>query len=181
MIILVTGGAGSGKSDIGEKILCDINKGRKVYIATMFPYDDECRKKIKKHKLSRADKNFDTIEEYINISKINLNEYNSAIVECISNLVSNNMFMNKSGVKFNFAAEKIFKDICFIKDKINNILFVSNEVFSDGNIYSIETNEYIIQMAKINKYIAEISDIVIESVCGIPVFIKGKDYYDKFI
>ena len=49
MFILVTGGSGSGKSEFAENIAMKLG-GKMLYVATMKPYDDECLKRIERHK-----------------------------------------------------------------------------------------------------------------------------------
>ena len=46
-IILVTGGARSGKSNFAES-LCIKQNNRTAYIATSIPFDDEMKNRVKK-------------------------------------------------------------------------------------------------------------------------------------
>lgn len=46
-IILVTGGARSGKSNFAEKLCFDRNNNT-AYIATSIPFDDEMKDRVKK-------------------------------------------------------------------------------------------------------------------------------------
>jgi len=177
MLIFVIGGAGSGKSEIAENICTKINKGKMAYIATMFPYDKECIKKIEKHKQIRKNKNFVTLERYNNIADIE-NTFNTVLVECISNLTANIMYIDKNE---NNCKEIIIKDINKLIDKAENVVIVSNDVFCDGIEYDSSTIKYINNIGSINKAISSISDIVIEAVCGISVIRKGKKIYEKYI
>ena len=73
MYCLVSGGAGSGKSEYAESLALSLldNPGRLIYIATMFPYDDEeTRRRIERHRSLRAGKEFVTIERPFNISEV---------------------------------------------------------------------------------------------------------------
>ena len=45
MMILVTGGSGSGKSAFAEDQVVSFGEAERVYIATMFPFDEESKKK----------------------------------------------------------------------------------------------------------------------------------------
>ena len=45
MMILVTGGSGSGKSAFAEDCVVSFGKTDRIYIATMYPFDEESRKK----------------------------------------------------------------------------------------------------------------------------------------
>ena len=53
-----------------------------------------------------------------------------------------------------------------------HLVIVTNEVFSDGNVYDSETMEYIRCLGMINAALAGMADQVIEVVCGIPVPLK---------
>ncbi|SFG74217.1 bifunctional adenosylcobinamide kinase/adenosylcobinamide-phosphate guanylyltransferase [Oribacterium sp. WCC10] len=72
MYCLVTGGAGSGKSEYAESLALSLadSSERLFYIATMYPYDDEeTKKRIERHKSLRAGKGFITIERPFEIAR----------------------------------------------------------------------------------------------------------------
>lgn len=58
MMILITGGSGSGKSAYAEQTVLAQGAARRYYIATMRPWDEECRRRIARHRQMRADKGF---------------------------------------------------------------------------------------------------------------------------
>ena len=64
MITLVTGGSGSGKSAYAEDVLTGFGSCERIYIATMFPFDEESHQRIARHRQMRAEKKFSTIECY---------------------------------------------------------------------------------------------------------------------
>ena len=49
MMILVTGGSGSGKSAFAEDCVVSFGKTDRIYIATMYPFDEEIRKLVQRH------------------------------------------------------------------------------------------------------------------------------------
>lgn len=175
MMIFITGGSASGKSRTAEK-LCRSEK--LYYIATMKVWDDECRKRIEKHRFQRRNKGFITIEMPDNIEKCRdfiTDKKSTALVECIGNLLANEQF----DIMSENPAEKIISGISELYKSVENLIIVSDEVFSDGNIYSPEMNEYIKNMGRINSALAEKSDIAIEVFCGIPVVMKGREIYNE--
>ncbi len=180
MITLVTGASSSGKSLIAETIA--VTEAAKLnckcdnlfYIATMHVYDKDGENRVQKHRNMRADKGFQTIEKYTNIGEIELPPNSSCLIECMSNLLANEMY-DKDGAKDN-SVNKILSDIALLAKKAYNLVIVTNEVFSDGNIYDEFCTEYISNLGLINQKIAGISDTVIESVVGIPVYLKGNNY-----
>ena len=54
MITLVTGGSGSGKSAYAEEVLTGFGDFPRIYIATMYPFDEESKKRIERHRKMRA-------------------------------------------------------------------------------------------------------------------------------
>ena len=101
MLILITGGSGSGKSEYAEKTALwlkeNISAERVIYIATMMPYGKETMKKIERHRKMRAGKGFITEECYCikDIEeKIGFDYYKKSVViiECMSNLTANEIF-----------------------------------------------------------------------------------------
>lgn len=173
MLILVTGGSGSGKSEYAENLAVSFGKKPLLYIATMLPYGEESKKKIKRHQEMREKKNFKTLECYTNLLSITLDDKPVTLLECMSNLLANEMF-HENGAK-DLSVRQIISGIKHLIQQSEHVVVVSNEVFSDGISYDEETNKYIEFLGKINAAIAEIADQVIEVVYSIPVFHKGKD------
>ncbi len=111
-MILIIGGSGSGKSAYAEQIALRRKNGCALYyLAPMLIYDAEGEKKVERHRELRAGKGFVTIEQPRNIAKaipkmIAENDGGAAtratgvdraargtvLLECISNLVANEMF-----------------------------------------------------------------------------------------
>ena len=50
-IIYITGGAKSGKSKFAEELA--MKKGKRVYVATSIPFDNEMKNRVKRHKEQR--------------------------------------------------------------------------------------------------------------------------------
>ena len=169
MITLVTGGSKCGKSSYAEKILDDFN-GRKIYLATMRPYGEEADIAIKRHRDMRRNKGFETIEKYTDISDIVIPDKSGILLECIGNLLANEMF-EKNEIE---PSVKITGGIKKIAEKASMLVIVTNEVGSDGISHTPETQKYISEINRINGMISVFSDNVIECVYGIPIALKGK-------
>ncbi len=92
MLHLITGGSGSGKSRYAEDRILKLGPGRRVYVATMYPYDDESFQRIRRHRAMRAQKEFETIECYTALGKRSFPRDPIFLLECMSNLVANEMF-----------------------------------------------------------------------------------------
>lgn len=74
MLIMVTGGSGSGKSEFAERCCMELCPGEKIYIATMQPFGKEGAARIQRHKKLRAGKHFQTVECYTGLEKLILND-----------------------------------------------------------------------------------------------------------
>ena len=64
MLVVVTGGSGSGKSAFAEDRVLSFGEARRIYIATMQAFDEESHRRIRRHRRMRAGKGFETIERY---------------------------------------------------------------------------------------------------------------------
>ena len=100
MFILVTGGSGSGKSEFAENIAMKLD-GKMLYVATMKPYDDECLKRIERHRKMRDGKGFRTVECYTDLSEIT-ESADTILLECMSNLTANVMFSDDNENAFEY-------------------------------------------------------------------------------
>lgn len=171
MMIVITGGSASGKSAYAEETILSLGEGERIYIATMFPFDEESHKRIARHRKMRMEKQFTTIERYTDIGGIALPPNAQVLLECMSNLVANEMFQeNGAGVQ---TVEAILAGIAQLQQQAQNLCIVTNEIFSDGIVYDTETVRYQRYLGEINQALAKKADLVIEVVYGIPIIKKG--------
>ncbi|RGW86571.1 bifunctional adenosylcobinamide kinase/adenosylcobinamide-phosphate guanylyltransferase [Agathobacter rectalis] len=208
MITLITGGSGSGKSAYAEKYICHASNEKgckeKYYIATMHVFDDEGQRKIDRHRRLRAGKGFITIEQPRDIKKAveKLQSENclktgrSALLECMSNLVANEMFppVDVSGMQaaeakketlddpenmkdydtaqISRVSKKVLKEVSILSENVAELVIVTNNVFEDGVSYDQSTMNYIKAMGIVNRGLAAMAESVVEVVAGIPVTVK---------
>jgi len=170
MIVLVTGGASSGKSKISEEI-SQVFGGKMLYIATMQPYGNEGKQRIERHRTLREGKGFVTKEKYTNLMDLKCDGYDTILLECMSNLIANELFCD-IGSKEKYL-ESIENGLSTLKRSVKNIVIVTNEIFSDDINYDEETTNYIKALGNVNRYLAKEADVVIEAVVGIKICLKG--------
>lgn len=188
MVHLVTGGSGSGKSEYGENWLtgklksdenCPTKKEPYLYIATMEPFGEEAKSRIEKHRRMRKTKGFLTLECYRNLKELNIKkelnqEVGGILLECMSNLVANELYLPDGSMKKEKEViEAVLKGVENLKSQNDQLVIVTNEVSSDGICYSTETGIYQQVLGKINQQLAEGADLVTEVVYGIPVRLKA--------
>ena len=170
MLTIVTGGSGSGKSAFAEDKVLAFGEAQRVYIATMHPFDEESHKRIERHRKMRAGKGFETIECYTGLKDVKLPSGCVVLLECMSNLVANEMFEEQG------AHEQTVKDIMSGIDELvrqaAHVVIVTNEIFSDAVVFDKEMASYLEYLGKINQAVALRADEVVEVVYGIPVYQK---------
>ena len=129
-------------------------------------------KRVQRHRKMRQGKGFETVECYTGLDKIRLPENCTVLLECMSNLVANEMFQEE-GAHEN-TVEAVLKGVRHIREQAGNLVIVTNEIFSEAADYQGETELYQEYLGQINQKIAEIADQVVEVVYGIPVYHKNK-------
>lgn len=171
MMILLTGGSGCGKSTFAEKLAVMFPAPR-WYIAAMQPYDDECLRKIARHRAMRRDKGFETVERQTDMETLMLSARGTVLLECLCNLTANEMFAPDGSVRDVYA--KILRGIDCLRAQSGHLIVVTNDVGSDTEDYSPETRLYVETLGRLNRALAEKADTVCELVCGIPLILKGE-------
>jgi adenosylcobinamide kinase/adenosylcobinamide-phosphate guanylyltransferase len=170
MIHLITGGFGSGKSSYAEQQIVALGEGERIYLATMAPKDDVSRSRIEKHRERRKDLNFTTIEKATRLGEVEVPEGSNVLLECVSNLLANEMFMpGQSGIH---SVNAVIDGIEHLDHQCGNLVIVTNEVFSDGVQYGNMTHIYMEFLGLINQHLGRMSDLVTEVVYGIPIPVK---------
>lgn len=92
-IILVTGGARSGKSSFAEKMASSLGK-EILYVATSIPFDNEMKDRIRKHKRQRP-ADWDVLEAFCDLDTSlsgAIEEHKAILLDCITVMVSNILF-----------------------------------------------------------------------------------------
>lgn len=167
---MITGASASGKSAYAEEQAIKLDK-MVYYVATMHKDGTkELNQRIERHRKMRENKGFWTIEKEKNLGEIKISQNSTVLVECVSNLLANEIYIgNQSPME---AAKKILQDVRKLKSECENMVIVTNEVFSDGLQYPKETQEYIQALAALNCSLAKEADWVTEVVYTIPVEMK---------
>ena len=173
MLILVTGGAASGKSVHAERLLCEAApRGERLYVAAMQPFGEAAQRRIARHRELRKGKGFETAERYTGLAQfIPPRRFEGILLECLSNLLANEMFSPDGAGEA--AAGAVMDGVSALEAHFGTLVAVTNEIFSDGVAYPEETARYIRALAEVNRALAGRAYAVYESVCGILCQIKG--------
>ncbi|WP_409969946.1 bifunctional adenosylcobinamide kinase/adenosylcobinamide-phosphate guanylyltransferase [Bengtsoniella intestinalis] len=170
MMIVVSGGSGSGKSAFAENLAVQRHPSPLQYIATMQVWDAECEARVARHREMRAGKGFATVECPSGLDTLTLPTPCSVLLEDLPNLVANEFFSDQPRET---ASERIYRGLDHIYRQCDLLVVVTNELFSDGLRYDEETNAYLALLAQINRGLAALSTEVYEVVAGLPICHKG--------
>jgi len=189
MMILVTGGASSGKSAYAEQVACALPAPH-FYLAAMKPFGEEGARRIARHRALRAGKGFITIECYdglddvaesvfeaspsLSCSSGNLPVHGTALLESLGNVVANAQFADDgSCATYEEALKTVMEGVASVAGAFENLVIVGDEVGGDGMRYDDATETYIKLIGSAACAIAARCDVVVECVAGQPLVIKG--------
>ncbi len=170
-IILISGGVRSGKSNYAIQ-LARSYPGKRAYIATAEPIDNEMRTRIEKHKKERG-KDFLTIEQPLKLAEV-LNSLSRdiqvTIIDCLTVWLGNLLFCYKDEQKILFEIDLFINSL---NTPASDLIIVTNEVGMGIVPDNAEGRLFRDFQGIVNQKVASLAEKVVLMVCGIPVFIKG--------
>ena len=166
-IILVTGGARSGKSSYAEELALKLSE-HPIYMATARIWDEEFRQRVQKHQERRGPE-WTNIEEDKYLSKYKV-EGRVVLIDCVTLWCTNFFFDHQSSVKKALDEAKQEFDLFTKQDA--TFIFVTNEIGLGGTSENLIQRKFTDMQGWINQYIASKADKVTLMVCGIPVTVK---------
>ncbi|MCR5342706.1 MAG: bifunctional adenosylcobinamide kinase/adenosylcobinamide-phosphate guanylyltransferase [Butyrivibrio sp.] len=172
MIVLILGTPDSGKSLKAESLITEISEGGEIlYVATMIPYGKEGEERIARHRKMREGKGFITIECPTEVDRliddIDSLEERNILLECMSNLVGNEMHSeSNNGLSQEELSGRIITETMMLGEKCKNLVIVSNSFPDDDPLYDEDTKLYVKLVNKVNVLLKEKSDKTIELTDG---------------
>jgi adenosylcobinamide kinase/adenosylcobinamide-phosphate guanylyltransferase len=173
-IILLLGGARSGKSNLAQKLAVEMDKPV-TFIATGEPLDMEMQERINRHKHDRPD-NWQTIEAPQHIGKIikeHITDNSVVIIDCITLLVSNLM---TDQTDYEEAEKVVLAEITELITAMRKLhstfIIVSNEVGMGLVPENRLGRMYRDVLGKANQTIAQHANEIYVLFSGIPLRIK---------
>ena len=165
-IILVTGGARSGKSALAERLAQ--SRGNKViYIATSEPFDDEMQSRIDRHR-ARRDAGWRTVDAPLELPDMLVQTDGDAarLVDCLTMWLNNLIYHNRD------VGDEMNRLIKVISEQQADLVMVTNEIGSGLVPQTAEARKFRDLAGELNQMVAQAASQVYLSVSGIPVKIK---------
>lgn len=167
-IILITGGARSGKSTYAENMALAL-ASQPVYLATARIWDEEFRKRIQRHQARRG-KEWTNLEEAKVLSRHRL-EGRVVLIDCVT-LWCTNFFFDMQSSDTDKVLEAIKAEFDAFTAQEATFIFVTNEIGMGEVSANDVQRRFTDLMGWVNQYIAGRADEVVLMVSGIPVPIK---------
>jgi adenosylcobinamide kinase / adenosylcobinamide-phosphate guanylyltransferase len=175
-IVLVTGGARSGKSrhaqGLGEAL-----PGPRLFVATMPALDEETARRIERHQRERAEGGWETVEEPVDLAGVlsRSAEYGVRLVECLTLWVNNLMYQAEQAgrpLDEDEVAQRCEELIEACRDLPGTVLLVTNEVGFGIVPENALARQFRDLVGRCNQTLARAADEVRLVVCGYPLRVK---------
>lgn len=179
-LILVLGGARSGKSTFAQQMARQLGGKQVLFVATAEARDEEMQRRIELHRRERPE-GWRVLEAQLHVGKAILDqagEEEVVLVDCVTLLVSN-LMMGMGDPPAVEAEAQVMDEVLALAacaERLScRLIVVSNEVglglvppYSLGRAYRD-------LLGKVNQVLARKADEVYLMVAGVPVLIKGDD------
>ena len=168
-IILITGGARSGKSIYAEQRAAALGS-RRLYVATAEPKDEEMTRRIGEHK-SRRGTEWATIEEPVELAEALLAQRgrtDCTLVDCLTLWLSN-LLLRRDG---KYAVRKVDELIETLPQLDFHLVLVTNEVGWGIVPDNMLARQFRDLAGWANQQFAAAANEVVLTVAGVPLIVK---------
>lgn len=169
-IILITGGARSGKSTYAERLALSLSASP-VYMATARVTDEEFAQRVRIHR-ERRGREWTNIEESHALSRHDVSG-RTVLVDCLTMWCSNFFFDHDGQIQPTL--EAVEQEFDRFTEQDATFIFVTNEIGMGGTSANDLQRHFTDLLGWVNQYVAARADEVVLMVSGIPVKIKGQD------
>ena len=181
-LILILGGARSGKSAEAVRMARGRGNGQVLYVATAEPGDDEMRLRIEKHRAERP-AGWHTLEAPHNVGQAIIQKsdgYTTIIVDCITLLVSN-LMVDRSDPYAEAVQKSVVGEIAAIAQaakempNASQMIVVSNEVGTGLAPLTPLGRAFRDLVGQANQTLAAAADRAVLMVAGLALLLKGEE------
>lgn len=175
MTVFISGGAKCGKSLLAQDLAVSLSKGgKRYYVATLCPTDEEDRQRIRRHVAERQGLEFETVECFDGIVSA-IDPTGTYLVDSVTSLVQNVLFPAEKNYEMDTdAAVRCGAALTVLAESAANVVFVSDYIYADAAQYSESTEMYRQCLAAIDRQLAAVCDAVIEVTAGQSIVHKGE-------
>lgn len=185
-IILCSGGARSGKSEFAERLALSI-KGRKAYVATGQPLDEEMVDRIQKHQDRRGKiwENFE-IPLHISASWQEISDVADVIlIDCLTMFTTNHMMAYgciQDQQDANCLEDAVLSELDSLLHKIKSsnektVIFVTNEI-GLGIVPDNKLARYFRDISgRVNQTVATVADKLYLTISGVTIELKSQEVH----
>lgn len=173
MKIFVSGGCKNGKSTTACRLAMQLARGGPLYyVATMIPRDAEDHARIAYHVRRRKGLGFQTVEWGRDIHRCALPKPGATVLlDSVTALVQNETF-SEDGT-FSPRQIQTAHQLLAFSETVDNIIFISDYVYSDAGCYDRLTREYCKALSYVDRALAAKCDTVVELCAGSLTVHKG--------
>ncbi|HEY9260733.1 bifunctional adenosylcobinamide kinase/adenosylcobinamide-phosphate guanylyltransferase [Chitinophaga sp.] len=167
MLVLITGGARSGKSSYAQEMALS-QCAHPVYVATAKVWDDDFAQRIQRHKEERGPM-WINYEQELYVSRLPLDGH-TVVIDCVTLWLTN--FFEQQAYDVSNTLEAIKAEIHTLQQKAGTFIVVTNEIGMGVHAETAVGRKFTDLQGWVNQYLARIANTVVLMVSGIPVVIK---------
>lgn len=180
-VILITGGARSGKS----RLACQkaLSYPRRVFLATAVATDPEMGDRIQRHRKERGS-DFVTIEEPLYLAQAIRNAAKKAdviLVDCLTFWLNN--LLHDGGEQGRFVSPgplgEVEEFLRVLEERPTTLILVTNEINMGVVPADGLTREFVDRQGRLNQEVARRADEVILLVAGLPQVLKTENEFAR--
>lgn len=178
-MILITGGARSGKSAYAQS-LAEALPGPRAYVATCPVTDAEMAERIRKHRQARAQQHWQTLEEPLDLptTLVQATDCPTVLVDCLTLWINNLMYQaecNNLRLSEEHVQGRCHALIEAVKRHPGTVIFVSGEVGLGIVPENREARLFRDLLGRCNQLLAASADQVTLVACGLPLHLKQEN------
>jgi adenosyl cobinamide kinase/adenosyl cobinamide phosphate guanylyltransferase len=143
----------------------------------MIPADGEDHARIRRHLESRAGMGFETLEQGRNLLGCldRADPEGSFLLDSTTALLLNEIYPDHETWKPDESApDRVVREVVEFCQRVANVVVVSDSIYADAFRYNEETENYSSGLARIDREVAKIADVVIEASAGQFIVYKGE-------
>lgn len=174
MLIFLSGGAKNGKTLLAQQLCKRMAKDAPLYyLATMIPHDNEDRARIARHLQEREGWGFETLEwgKHLGEHMKKTPRGGTVLMDSVTALLANEMF--PGSIPDWDAPRRLEAELLTLCDWADNIVFISDFIYSDAGRYDTWTEAYRRGLARLDRALCARCDTAAELCASAVTIHKG--------